>query len=177
MKPPVTKYLIGAAVVFIVALYATWSGNDDAAGAPMPPLASNIPLSPSSSSSSSSSQSSTPTGGGASAGAGTPPTNSSTGASAGEYKDGSYTGPVSDAFYGQLQVVAVVSGGKLTDVQFPIYPNDPGHSSDVSATALPALRQEAIAAQSADVQIVSGATQDSEAFQQSLGAALAQAKS
>jgi uncharacterized protein with FMN-binding domain len=46
----------------------------------------------------------------------------------------------------------------------------------LAAEALPILKQEAIAAQSANVSIVSGATQDSQAFQQSLGAALAEAK-
>jgi uncharacterized protein with FMN-binding domain len=65
----------------------------------------------------------------------------------------------------------------ITDVSWPVYPNDPGHTTEVSASSLPALKQEAIAAQSANVDIVSGATQTAEAFQQSLAAALAQAKS
>ena len=95
----------------------------------------------------------------------------------GQYKDGKYTGPVSDAFYGNLQVVAVISGGKLTDIQFPVSPNDPGETTLVSQSSLPKLKQEAIAAQSANVNIVSGATQTSEAFQQSLAAALNKAKS
>ena len=94
---------------------------------------------------------------------------------AGQYKNGTYTGSVADAFYGKLQVTAVIQGGALVDVQFPQAPSG-GHSSDVSAVALPTLRQEAITAQSANVNIVSGATQDSQAFQQSLASALAQAK-
>ncbi|MDE2019366.1 MAG: FMN-binding protein [Patescibacteria group bacterium] len=97
-------------------------------------------------------------------------------ASTGLYKNGNYIGPVTDAFYGNLQVVAVVQGGKLADVQFPVYPSDSGHSLEVSQIALPQLRQEAIQSQSANVNIVSGATQTSQAFQQSLAAALAQAK-
>ena len=32
-------------------------------------------------------------------------------------KDGSYEGGVADAFYGKVQVKAVVAGGKLTDIQ------------------------------------------------------------
>ena len=98
-------------------------------------------------------------------------------ASTGLYKNGTYTGPVADAFYGNLQVTAVIQGGKLADVQFPVYPNDSGHSMEVSQMALPMLKQEAIQSQSANVSIISGATQTSEAFQQSLAAALAQAKS
>ncbi len=91
------------------------------------------------------------------------PTATSTGTtigSTGQYKNGTYTGSVADAFYGNLQVRAVIQGGVLVDVQFPQAPSG-GHSSDVSAIALPQLRQEAIAAQSANVNIVSGATQDS----------------
>jgi uncharacterized protein with FMN-binding domain len=93
----------------------------------------------------------------------------------GQYKDGIYTGSVADAIYGKLQLVVTVSGGKITNVTWPIYPNTPGHSSQVSATALPKLEQEAIVSQSANVNVVSGATQDSTAFQQSLASALAQA--
>jgi uncharacterized protein with FMN-binding domain len=105
-----------------------------------------------------------------------PPTSGSSTTTAGQYKDGTYTGPVADAFYGNLQVVAVIQGGKLADVQFTQYPKDNGHSQQVSATALPILKQEAITAQNAQVNVVSGATQDSQAFEQSLSAALAQAQ-
>jgi uncharacterized protein with FMN-binding domain len=55
------------------------------------------------------------------------------------------------------------------------YPDAPGHSSQVSETSLPILKQEVIAAQSANVDTVSGATQTSEAFNQSLSSALSQA--
>jgi uncharacterized protein with FMN-binding domain len=115
------------------------------------------------------------TGGTTGTGTGSTGTGTGTG-STGLYKNGSYTGSAADAFYGTIQVKAIVSGGKITDVQFLQYPNAPGHTSEVSAMALPQLKQEAIAAQSANVNIVSGATQDSEAFQQSLASALIQAK-
>jgi len=95
---------------------------------------------------------------------------------AGAYKDGSYSGSVANAYFGNLQVEVVIAGGKLTDVQVPVYPNDSGHSQEVSNQSLPLLKQEAIQAQNANVNIVSGATQTSEAFQQSLAAALAVAK-
>jgi uncharacterized protein with FMN-binding domain len=107
---------------------------------------------------------------------GNPPSSSpSTAASSGQYKNGTYTGVVADAFYGNLQAVAVIQNGALTDITFPQYPTN-GHSGEVSNQALPVLKQEAIAAQSANVNVVSGATQDSQAFQQSLASALAQAK-
>jgi uncharacterized protein with FMN-binding domain len=95
----------------------------------------------------------------------------------GQYKDGTYTGSVADAFYGNLQVAAVISGGKLTDVTFLQAPNDQRESQQVNGHSSPILRQEAITAQSANVNIVSGATQSSEAFQKSLGNALSQAQS
>lgn len=92
------------------------------------------------------------------------------------YKDGTYTGSAADAFYGTLQVQAIIHGGKVTDVRFLRYPNDQPESISVSQVAMPALKQEAIAAQNASVDIVSGATQTSEAFRQSLAFALSQAK-
>jgi uncharacterized protein with FMN-binding domain len=92
------------------------------------------------------------------------------------YKDGTYTGSEANAFYGTIQVQATISGGKLTDVQFLQYPNDRPNSVSVNQQAMPLLKQEAIAAQSAQVDAVTGATDTSQAFVQSLGSALSQAK-
>ncbi|MCL4419361.1 FMN-binding protein [Patescibacteria group bacterium] len=94
----------------------------------------------------------------------------------GKYKNGTYTGSVADAFYGNLQVQAVISGGRITDVIFLQYPNDNSTSQYVNSQADPMLKQEAIQAQSAQVDIISGASASSQAFQQSLADALAQAK-
>jgi uncharacterized protein with FMN-binding domain len=94
----------------------------------------------------------------------------------GQYKDGSYTGAAADAFYGNVQVAAIISGGKLADVQILQYPSDRSHSLQLSQMALPRLKSEAIAAQNANVQIISGATDTSQAFTQSLQSALNQAK-
>jgi uncharacterized protein with FMN-binding domain len=92
------------------------------------------------------------------------------------FKDGSYTGPVADAFYGNVQVKAVIQNGALTDVQFLQSPSGTGTTLRINNSAMPQLTQEAIKAQSANVNIISGATQTSEAFQQSLTAALAMAQ-
>ncbi len=92
------------------------------------------------------------------------------------YKDGSYTGSVADAFYGNIQVKAIISGGKITDVQFLQYPSDRRQSIEINSQAMPYLTQEAIQAQSANVNGVSGASQTSAAFIQSLQSALDQAK-
>lgn len=91
------------------------------------------------------------------------------------YKDGTYTGSVTDAYYGNVQVQVTISNGKITDVQFLQYPNDNRTSQFVNSQAMPLLRSEALQAQSANVDIVSGASQTSQAFQQSLSSALQQA--
>lgn len=94
----------------------------------------------------------------------------------GSYKDGSYTGSVQDAFYGNIQVRAVISGGKITDVLFLQFPNDNRTSQYINSQADPMLKQEAIQAQSAQINGVSGASASSQAFQASLADALSQAK-
>ncbi|SRR5258708_11846336 len=94
----------------------------------------------------------------------------------GAYKDGTYTGNPTDAFYGTIQVKATIQNSKLVDVQFLQFPNDRDESVQINQQAMPALKQKAIQAQKAQVDIVSGATQTSQAFTQSLASALSQAK-
>lgn len=96
---------------------------------------------------------------------------------AGAYKDGTYTGSVADAFYGNVQVQVTVKNGKIADVSFLNYPNDRGHSIFINTMAMPMLKSEAMRTQSANVDGVSGATLTSQAFSESLSAALASAKS
>lgn len=92
------------------------------------------------------------------------------------YKDGSYTGKSSDAFYGYVQVRATIVGGKLSDVTILDYPQDRDNSIEINNSALPQLKQEAIQTQTAQVDGISGATDTSQAFVESLSDALAQAK-
>ncbi len=92
------------------------------------------------------------------------------------FKDGTYRGDSVDVGYGIVEVSAVISGGKITDVKFLQLPNDREHSIEVSNFSAPRLRTEAIQAQSANVDVVSGATSTSEGFNQSLQAALDKAK-
>lgn len=90
----------------------------------------------------------------------------------GQYKDGTYNGNVADAYYGMLQVQAVIQNGKLSQVQILQYPHDRRTSQYINSQALPWLQQEAVQAQSANVDFISGATLSSNAFQQSLQSAL-----
>lgn len=106
------------------------------------------------------------------------PSSSSTSSlsTSGAYKDGSYTGKSSDAIYGYVQIKATISGGRLTGVDFLDYPQDRRNSVEINNYAMPQLKDQAIQAQSAQVDGVSGATDTSQAFIQSLSDALSQAK-
>lgn len=92
------------------------------------------------------------------------------------YNDGEYVGDSVDAYYGNVQVKVVISGGKLADVVFLDHPQDRGTSIRINNYAMPLLKQEAIQAQSANVNGVSGASATSPAFIESLKSALDQAK-
>jgi uncharacterized protein with FMN-binding domain len=83
-----------------------------------------------------------------------------------------YTGSVARTRWGDVQVAITVSGGKITDVAVPIYPANNGRDQEINAYALPTLRQETLAAQSAHIDTVSGATVTSDGYLQSLQAAL-----
>lgn len=91
------------------------------------------------------------------------------------YKDGTYDGDSEDTPYGPVQVAVVVSGGKITDVKFLRMPDERGHTQEVTAFAEPYLKDETLQNQSAHIQFVSGASTTSDAYQQSLQAALDQA--
>ena len=93
------------------------------------------------------------------------------------FADGTYTGPVTDAYYGLIQIQALIRGGRLIVLKVLRYPSDRRTSIIINRQALPMLRDEAISAQSADVDIISGATLTSRAFIQSLGGALKKASS
>lgn len=97
-------------------------------------------------------------------------------ASGSPYRDGTYTGSTADAFYGNLQVQATITNGKLANIQFPQWPNDRSRSVRINQQALPWLTQEAIQAQSANVDVISGATDTSVAFVRSLQSALSKAQ-
>jgi uncharacterized protein with FMN-binding domain len=83
-------------------------------------------------------------------------------------------GPVVDTRYGPVQVEIVLSGGQLQDVVALQLPTG-RHSGQISTAVAPILRQEALQAKSAAIDTVSGATYTSDAYAQSLQAALDQA--
>jgi uncharacterized protein with FMN-binding domain len=74
--------------------------------------------------------------------------------------------------YGDVQVRVVVAGGRLVDVQAVQLPSDRSRSQAISSDAGPQLRSEALRAQSARINTVSGATYTSDGYAQSLQSAL-----
>ena len=83
-----------------------------------------------------------------------------------------FTGSVASTAYGPMQVRITVTGGKLTKVTALQLPNDNSRDQEIAGFAVPQLTQEALAAQSAHVDSVSGATYTSEGYTQSLQSAL-----
>lgn len=88
------------------------------------------------------------------------------------YQDGTYQGSPIDAYYGLVQVQVTIQNGTIQQVQFLQYPNDRRTSQQINSIAMPYLQQETIQAQSAQVDIISGATLTSEGFIMSLQSAL-----
>ena len=94
---------------------------------------------------------------------------------AGGLKDGTYLGDETSSMYGKAKVQVVIASGKIVDVQYVEYPNDRPATTAKSQTSMPIVKQEVIQAQSANVNTVSGATQTSASFIQSIASALVKA--
>ncbi|MEU1531669.1 FMN-binding protein [Streptomyces fagopyri] len=85
------------------------------------------------------------------------------------------TGDVAQTQYGPVQVRITVSGGKVTKSEVVQIPSG-GRSTEVSNSSVPKLNQEAVAAGSADIDAVSGASYTSAGYKKSLQSALDKAK-
>ncbi|MFD5542334.1 FMN-binding protein [Streptomyces sp. NPDC127079] len=116
---------------------------------------------------------------GATAGSGTG-TGTGSGSGSGSGKSGksgstgtkTVTGNTVQTRWGPVQVRVTVRSGKITDVTAVQYPQDNPRDQQINGYALPQLRSEALAAQSASIDTVSGATYTSAGYQQSLQSAL-----
>jgi uncharacterized protein with FMN-binding domain len=116
-------------------------------------------------------------GSGAASGSPSASPSASTGASSGNggkaaTSTKTYSGSTANTRWGDVQITITVSGGKITAVQVPVYPNGNGRDEEINAYALPTLVQETLQAQSANIQTVSGATVTSDGYLQSLQSAL-----
>ncbi|MFI7502196.1 FMN-binding protein [Streptomyces sp. NPDC049687] len=87
---------------------------------------------------------------------------------------GTFTGTVTQTQYGPVQVRITVANGKITKAEAVQAPSG-GTSTQKTELSVPKLNQEAVAAGSADIDSVSGATYTSEGYKKSLQSALDQA--
>jgi uncharacterized protein with FMN-binding domain len=85
------------------------------------------------------------------------------------------TGTVASTRWGDVQVTITVADGRITAVDVPEYPTANGKDREINAYALPILVKETLSAQSADIDMVSGATVTSQGYVQSLQSALDEA--
>ena len=95
-------------------------------------------------------------------------------AESGGYNDGAFSGTAEYTRWGDVRVEVTIVDGQLVDIIEIQMPND-RKSAQINRTAVPVLEAQAIAAQTADLDIVSGATYTSQAYEASLQAALDQA--
>ena len=106
------------------------------------------------------------------------PSSSSGASSGGTGSSGSATGTrtlTGDSVqtrYGPVQLRITLKNGKLTDVTAVTYPQENPRDEQINSYAIPQLTREALTAQSADIDTVSGATYTSEGYRQSLQSAL-----
>ena len=83
-------------------------------------------------------------------------------------------GAVIPTQFGDVQVRVTVVNGRITDVQPLQMPFSHQRSAEISQQAAPLLHDETLQAQTAQIDLLSGATYTSDAYQQSLQAALDQ---
>lgn len=86
-------------------------------------------------------------------------------------QSGTFTGAASSSRFGSVTVTVTVVGGKVSDVTAKTSAAD-NRSAQINSRAVPVLRAEVLAAQSAGIATVSGATYTSEAYITSLQSAL-----
>ncbi len=82
------------------------------------------------------------------------------------------TGEAVQTIYGLVQVRVTVVGGTITAVTATEYPQDTPRDSQINQYAIPQLNSEAVAADSAGIDAVSGATYTSQGYIGSLQSAL-----
>jgi uncharacterized protein with FMN-binding domain len=105
-------------------------------------------------------------------------TSSGTGSGTGTKRTGVYsvTGGVVNTRWGPVQVKVTFNGTRMTAVDVLQQPDGNGRDQEINAQALPILTQEALAAQSGQIDAVSGASYTSEGYIGSLQSALDAAK-
>jgi uncharacterized protein with FMN-binding domain len=111
----------------------------------------------------------------ASDGSGSEGSGSSSGSTGGSSSSSTYTGDAVSTRFGDVQVQITVQNGKVTSAKVTQVPWSNGRDQQINSYAVPVLNQEAVASQSAAIDMVSGATYTSEGYIGSLQSAIDQA--
>jgi uncharacterized protein with FMN-binding domain len=77
-----------------------------------------------------------------------------------------------DTDYGPVQVQIKVQNGRIVSASAPVYPQDRSRDVEINSYAIPILNQEAVADQSAKIDVVSGASYTTDGYQRSLQSAI-----
>jgi uncharacterized protein with FMN-binding domain len=83
-----------------------------------------------------------------------------------------FDGTVVRTRFGPIQIRIIVDHETIADVTAIMLPSGDPRTDQINTAALPKLRQRALAAQSADIETVSGATYTSAGYRESLQAAI-----
>ncbi|HST48540.1 FMN-binding protein [Jatrophihabitans sp.] len=110
------------------------------------------------------------TGGTSSTGTASAPSSAASSAAASGTK--TVTGDAVDTRFGPVQVQITVTNGTITAVNAVEYPQNNPRDQQINAYAIPQLNSEALAAKSANIDMVSGATYTSDGYLDSLQSAL-----
>ena len=160
---------VGTAAALVAVLQYKSSGNVKIGGGSLVPTAATPTASPTtsappagSSSTGSSSATSSPR-------TTTPPTTKPVG------KSGQFTGSDVSYQYGEMQARLTVQNGRITAITYPIESAPDPRSEFINSQALPILTRELLSAQNLRIDSVSGATYTSNAFAQTVQAALSKA--
>lgn len=159
---------IASTVTVVVLLFGYHTSTNAAATSAA--TTSSTPPAPTSNSSSGSSSSKSSSG---SSSSGSSSSGSSSGSSSAAAR--TYTGTAASTRYGPVQVKITATGGKVTAVDVLQSPDGNPRDTQINDRALPVLIQETISAQSAKIDMVSGATYTSDGYVTSLQSALDQA--
>jgi hypothetical protein len=167
-------FLSTLSVLVLLFGYNTSTGGGTVAGAPASVISGSA-------SGTSSTTGGTSTGSGSGSGSGSDSGSSSGSGSTSGSGSGSgsgsqtVTGDVAQTEWGPVQVQLTVAGGSVTDVSVVQYPSGNPRDEEINSYALPVLIQETLDQQSAQIDMVSGATVTSNGYVESLQSALDQA--
>jgi uncharacterized protein with FMN-binding domain len=87
-----------------------------------------------------------------------------------------YQGTLVPTRFGPNQVIIELDNGRISDAFTTTQPSGDARTDQINAAAIPKLDQRALAAQTADFDVVSGATYTSNGYRESLQAAIDKSK-